>query len=102
MPQITQPRLLAVALLGQSGVAIGSRCVRLVAALLAVEVRTVAVVRAVLRAKALMRGPGLDQRAIHGEVLIAHEALGLPVDRAEELLRDRAAQQAIAIFRKHC
>jgi hypothetical protein len=64
--------------------------VRLVGALLAAEVRAV-VVGAVFRAEAL-RGQGLDQRAIHGEVLIAHQTLGLPVDFTEELLRDSAAQ----------
>src|SRR5260370_39783805 len=68
--QITQLRLLAVALLVQPGVGIGGRFMRLVGALLAAKVRTVAVVGAVLGAEALLRGPGLDQRAIHGEVLI--------------------------------
>src|ERR1700756_5818595 len=74
---------------------------RLVGALLAAKVRTIVIVGAVFRTKTLLRGPGLNQRAIHGEVLITHEALRLPVDLAEELLRDRAAQQPIAVLRKH-
>jgi hypothetical protein len=101
MAQITLPRLLAVALLVQSGVAVSGRCMRLVTTLLATEVRAVViVVGAVLRAEALLRGPGLDQRAIHGEVLTTHKALGLPVDLTEELLRDRAAQKSVAVLRK--
>ena len=36
---------------------------------------------------ALLRGPRLDQRAIHSEVLVAHEALSLPVHFGEEALR---------------
>jgi hypothetical protein len=36
--------------------------------------------------------PSLDQRAIDGEMLIAHQALRLALDRSKELLRDFLVQ----------
>jgi hypothetical protein len=66
-----------------------------------VEVRAVAIVGAVLGAKALLRGPRLDQRAIDGEVLVRHEPLGLLVDFGKELLRHLGGQQPVAVLRKH-
>ena len=49
----------------------------------------------------LVRGPGLDQRAAHGEVLIAHEALRLPVHLREKALRQRGVQLPVAVLREH-
>ena len=45
---------------------------------------------------------GLDQRAIDGEVLAAHEALspGALDDRAEEVRRDLVLEQALAVERE--
>lgn len=54
VPQIGQVRLLAVALLAQPRVRVGGRFMRVVAALLAVEVRVV--ILAVLWAKLLRNG----------------------------------------------
>jgi hypothetical protein len=87
-------RLLAVALLVQPRVRVGGRFMRVVGALLAVEVRAAAaiVVRSILGAEALVRRSGLDQRAVHGEVIVTHEALRLLVDRREKLLRHLAVQ----------
>jgi hypothetical protein len=62
--QVTQLRLLAVALLVQPRVRIGARFMRLVRALLAAEVRAIAVVGAVLGAKALLRSPRLNSKRV--------------------------------------
>jgi hypothetical protein len=43
----------------------------------------------------------LNQRAIDGEVIVAHEALGLLVHRREKPLRHLALQQPVAVLRKH-
>ena len=83
--EIGQVRFLAIALLVEPGIRISRRFMRLVGALLPVEVRAVAI-GAVLLAEALLRRPGLNQRAVHREVLIAHEPLGLPVHLGEELV----------------
>ena len=98
--EISQVRLLAIALLVEPGVWIGGRLMRLVGALLTVEVRAVTI-GAVLLAEALLRRPSLDQRSVDREVLIAHEALGLFVDFGEELLRHLAGEQTVAVLRKH-
>ena len=96
-------RLLAVALLVQPRVLVGGRFMGVVGALLAVEVGTVAVaaIGTILGAEALMGRPGLDQRAVHGEVIVAHEPLRLLQNRGEELLRHLARQQAVAVLREH-
>ena len=74
---------------------------RLVRALLAAEVRALAIVGAVLGAKTLLRGPGLNQRAVHGEVLVTHKLLRPQVNLREEALRDIARQKAVAVLGKH-
>ena len=51
----------------------------LVAALLAMEVGPITVSGIILGAETLLRGPGLDQRAIHSEVLVRHKLLRRPV-----------------------
>src|SRR5215472_12066955 len=70
MAQIAQTRLLAVALFVQPSVGIRRRSMRLVAALLAVEVRSIARAGTVLRTEALLRGPRLQQRTIDGEMFV--------------------------------
>ena len=99
--QVTQLRLLAVALLVQPRIGIGGRFMRFIAALLAAKVRAIAVVGAVLGAKALLRSPRLNQRAVHGEVLVGHKLLRPHVHLREEALRDIARQQAVAVLGKH-
>ncbi len=101
MAKITQLRLLAVALLVQPRIGIGGRLMRLVPSLLSVKVRAIAIVGAILAAKALLRGPGLDQRAVHGEVLVGHEPPGLLVHLGEESLRHIGSQQPIAVLGEH-
>ena len=56
---------------------------RVVAALVSAKVRTI-VIGAIFGAKALLRGPGLDQRAVYGEVLVGHELLSLLAHLGEE------------------
>ena len=68
--------------------------------LLAMEVRSV-VTASVLLAEALLRSPGADQRAIHGKVIVRHEALRLRGHGGEELLRHIAGQQTFAVLREH-
>ena len=112
--QIRQVRLLAVALLVQPRVRVGGRFMGIVRAFVAVEVRASAaiVVRSVLGAEALVRGPGLsphgrtpvrgdpdlDQRAVHGEVIVTHEALRLFVHGGKKLLRHLAVEQPVAVL----
>ncbi len=59
--------------------------------------------RAVLRLDALHRGPGFDQRAIDREVIARQKLLylGLRQHRREELGRDVAFQQPVAVLREH-
>jgi hypothetical protein len=66
----------------------------------ALEVRAV-IVRAVLLAQALLRSPGLEQRAIDGEVLVTHEPLRPLVDLGEKPLRHLAGQQLVPVLGKH-
>ena len=65
----------------------------------ALEVRAV-IVRAVLLAQALLRSPGLEQRAIDGEVLVTHEPLRPLVDLGEKPLRHLAGQQPVPVLGK--
>src|SRR4051812_991607 len=80
MAQITQPRILAVALLVQLRGGIGGGFMCLVGFMTA-EARTVSIIRVVLGAEALLRSPGPDQRAICGEVLVRHVPLRPPIER---------------------
>jgi hypothetical protein len=59
--------------------------------------------RAVLRLDALHRGPGLDQRAIDREVIARQKPfhLGLRQHRGQELSRDVAFQQPVAVLREY-
>src|SRR5271157_6277706 len=73
---------------------------RLVRAALAAKVRPVAVIGAVLRAKALLRGPCLNQRSINSEMLVGHEPLSMLVYFGKELLRNIGSQQPVAVLGK--
>ena len=96
-------------LLVQPGVGIGGRGVRLVAALLAVKIALAVATRrrrlaaAVLRTEALHRRPGLDQRAVHREMLGREQRLDLRIgqDRRQEPAGDVAFQQPIAVLGEH-
>ena len=74
---------------------------RLVTAFPAVIVSAVSVVGAVFSMKTLPRGPGLNQRAVHGEALIAHELLGARNRFREELPRRIGSRQPVAVLGKH-
>src|ERR1019366_10030819 len=76
--RVTKLGLLARPLPGQQGLGVGGRLVGLIGAPLAVEVdaRIAGVIRwlawaRVLALEALERSPRLDQRAVHGKVLVA-------------------------------
>jgi hypothetical protein len=57
---------------------------RSVGALVVAKIGAVAVIGAALRVEALLRGPGLDQRAVRGEVLVGHNPPRLPIHLHEE------------------
>jgi hypothetical protein len=99
--QIVGPRLLAVTLLVEPRIGIGRRRIRVAAVLLATEGATVLVVRSVLGAEILLRGPGLNQSSVHGEVFIAHELLRLAVYLSKEPQRHFGVQQPVTVLRKH-
>ena len=97
MAQIAQLRLLPVAFLLEPCVGVGGRSMRLVAALFIVEVAAI-VIRAILGPEAFLRGPGLNQRSVHGEVLIAHVFLRRPVDLGKTPPRHVGVQQTVAVL----
>ena len=74
---------------------------RRVGALVAVEVRAIAVARTILGPEALLRRPGLDPRAVHREVLVGHVLLRPLVDLGEEPLRHLRGQQTVAVLGEH-
>jgi len=49
-------------------------------------------------ARKLCATPSLDQRAVHGEVIVTHEALRLLVHRREKLLCHLAREQPVAVL----
>jgi membrane-associated phospholipid phosphatase len=92
----------------EPGVGIRLTFMRVVGAFLAAEV-TFAVaptrrrlIGTVLGAQALQRGPGLDQRAADGEMLVGQEPLDLRVSQhgLQELRRDIGFEQALAVLGK--
>lgn len=100
-----------VALPVQACIRIGRAGVGVIAARLAFPIRlSVApttvrrlVVRSVFRAKALLAGPGLNQRTVDGEMLFREQALpvGLPHDFGEEEFNDLVLEQAIPVLREN-
>jgi hypothetical protein len=72
-----------------------------VRALLTMEVRSVAVIGTVLGAEALLRRPGLDQWAVHGEVIVGQERLGPLVHFGEKALRHLAGEQTVPVLGEH-
>ena len=75
-----------------------------VPAFLAVEVRAIAVARAVLRPEALVRHPRLDQRAVHREVLVRQQRLHLRVVQksGHERLEHIALLQPLPVLGERC
>src|ERR1700758_4048022 len=115
MPHVAELGLLASALAEQAGVGVGSRGMRVVLALLAMEVAlgiapltaarllTRWWIIAILRHEALHAGPCLDQRAIDREVLTGQEPTHLrQVQHGDkELGRDVAVEQTIPVLAEH-
>lgn len=105
MRHVTQFRFGEFALLEQAGLGVGGALVRLVAALVALEVdlrvasQRAARAAAVLLHEALVARPRLDHRAVGAEVLIGHEALPLGQLQypLEELTRHLGTEQPITV-----
>ena len=109
MPHVAKLGRLPVPLLVKPGFRVGRALVRLVGTLLLVEVAlgvaawTLAVVVAsILPAEALERGPRLDQRAVHREVIARQQPLDLRLrqHRRQELGGDLSFQQPVAVLRE--
>jgi hypothetical protein len=111
VPHEAQLRLLALSLAVEPGIGIGGRGMRIVRPLLAMKVgfrvapaacRRFARARA-LRLDALHRRPRLDQRAVDREVIRGQKLLhlGLRQHRRQELRRDVAFQQPVAVLGEH-
>ena len=108
MPHEAELGFLARSLAIEPRLRIGRRGVRLVGALLAMEIRLAVppaawrrrLARAVLRPEALHRRPGLDQRAVDREMIRAEQPLHprLRQHRAQELGGDVALQQPLAVL----
>src|SRR6187551_2839078 len=104
MPTEAQLRFLARALLQELRLRVSAGFMSGVAAPLAAEIHHALVVRVttgrrlVLAPKALHRGPGFDQRAVHGEVLIGEQLLltRLAHHRIEEAPRAIFLDQPLA------
>ena len=106
---VAQLRLGEFTLLEQAGLGVGAALVRLVAALLALEIdfrvasRRSIRTAAVLAHETLVARPGFDHRAVDAEMLVRDEALpfGQLQHADEELSRHVGAQQPIAVDAEH-
>ena len=106
---VAQLRLGEFTLLEQAGLGVGAALVRLVAALLALEIdfrvasRRSIRTAAVLAHETLVARPGLDHRAVDTEMLVRDEALpfGQLKHAREELARHVGAQQPIPVDAEH-
>src|SRR5262249_54919417 len=107
--RISELCLLTLALLGEFGLGVRGRAVRLIAALLAVKMAlTVAprrwrVTRTVLRHKALHRCPSLNLRAVDGKVVVRKQGSHLPMSEklGQEFGRHLGFEQPVAVLREH-
>src|SRR5207237_648439 len=83
-----------------SVVPVGWALLRVVLPPLAVKVRAVAVIRAVCGLEALVRGPGLDERAVDREMLVRQQRLDLWVIQKpfHELPEHIAALKPVPVF----
>ena len=89
----------------ETAVGIAGACMRVIFALLAVEVGpAVVVAAAVLGAETLVRGPRLDQRSVHRKMLVRQQRLDLRMVQkfGHELGKHRAGLQPIAVLREGC
>ena len=98
--RVAELGFLAVAFAIQARVGIGLGFVRVVAPLLAEEVRAVPTT-AILRLEALLRCPRFDERAIDREVLLRQMRLRLFQHAREELAGDNFVEQTLAVLREH-
>ena len=108
----TEPRLFALRLAVEHAVAVGRAAVRVVAAFLAAEVHArvagvlvlgglgLGVVAAVLADEAFEAGPGFDQGAVGGEMLVAGPAFlaGEVIDFGEEEPGPVGVEHAVVVL----
>ena len=82
------------------GLRVACALMRVVLAPLAVKVRAVAVIRAVFGLEALVRGPGLDKRAVDREMLVRQQGLDLWMIQKpfHELPEHIAALKPVPVF----
>jgi hypothetical protein len=52
--------------------------------------------------RALLRCPGLNQRAVNVEMIVRHEPRGALVHLREDALRHLRGQQKVAVLGEHC
>lgn len=109
MPGVAELRCLAVRLARQPRIRVHGRSMRLVAALLGMEVALAVaagaerIAGAVLRPEAFYRSPGRYQRASHREVLRGQQRLDLRVGQhgGEELARHLGSQHPVPFLGEH-
>ena len=97
MTQIGQMCFATLALFEQSRIRVGRRSVRVVAALLPMEIAAVAfVITSILAHKRGLRGPGADHGAVHREVFVGQQIVcARTVEHLiEQHLRRTASEQA--------
>src|SRR5262249_41440950 len=100
---------LALALLGEFGLGVRGRAVRLIAALLAVKMALAVAprrwrgTRTALRYKALHRCPSLNLRAVDGKVVVRKQGSHLPMSEklGQEFARHLGFEQPVAVLREH-
>ncbi len=98
---VAELAFLALRLAVQAAIRVGRALMRVVLALLVVEVPALAVL-IVLRLEAFMAGPRLDQRAVHRKMLVGQERLhALVVQQpVHEAVENIAFLQSLAVLRK--
>jgi hypothetical protein len=100
MAEIGQPRFRIIRSAIQTRVGVSPRGMDVVLPLLPAKVAAAPVGAPVLPLKTLLTGPGFDQRAIDGEVLVRHQGRSALHDTTEEAARDLLIQEPIAILRE--
>src|ERR1041385_8923226 len=103
MPHVAKPGLAPVGLAIQPGLRVRGALMRVILARLAAKLPAIARISAILRPEALVRGPGLDQRAVHREMLIRQQRpdLGRIEQPGHEYLEYLAPLQPLAVLGEH-
>src|SRR5512140_3871589 len=99
MTHVTQFGLASGSFAVQSRIGVGRRGVGIVLAPLAVKVRSVALIRTILRLETLLRCPCLDEGSVDRKVLVRQQRLDLRMrqKRAHEALKHITLLKALAV-----